>query len=225
MEGRRKRIIILGILPIIATILLVFFAWNSIVYNYDNISNRYAYNQLAASATKNNPLGLEARVIHFRDTTVVNCPSSPCGPHPGWALNLVSDKPAWLLGYGICDADSCLTEEKADGYSIIASADATGLENRTDLSLWSGYVIRWIGLREDDSGATLPWKVGDTVHVIVKAEPAVMVEKNNIRQWEPIENVGVSSHDNHSSNAEERRHAAVTTDLGETRIIDVQYGP
>jgi hypothetical protein len=150
-------------------------------------------------------------------------------------LKLVSDKPAWLLAYGICDADSCFTkEERAGGcYCIIASEDTIGLENKTDLSLWSGHVIQWITLRDgyDSSGATSHWKAGDIVHVIVKVEPAVMIEKNNIRKWEPIENVvGNSADDNNNGSAEQRRQtkaaaAGIATDLGESRIIDVQYGP
>lgn len=206
-----------------AIILLALFAWNGGII-YKNIHDASYYNQLALSATKDNPLGLEARVVHFRDSNAVSCPSSPCGPHPGWALKLVSDKPAWLLSYGICSATFCSAEERADsgGYSVIASTETSGLDNnsRSDLSVWAGYVIRWDNMQ--DGSAALPWKAGDMVHVIVKATPAVMVEKNNIGRWEPVGTTGVGSNSDQQRTGQQ---AATVIDLGETRIIDVQYGP
>ncbi|MDE1766773.1 MAG: PD40 domain-containing protein [Thaumarchaeota archaeon] len=120
--------------------------------------------------TTDNPLGITASVVVEQDTSMmcpVKCTISPT-PH----LVLRSHSGAEFVGYRVCDGGSCKTGRLSD--SINASLESIPQN-------YSGPT----GLTPSDINlGDLPWQVGDTVHVIVKAFP-VALQPNDILVRQP----------------------------------------
>lgn len=111
-------------------------------------------------ATKDNPLGIEARVAYVHQNSAYSCPISPCDSS-GFVLKVVSkNEDAVLHGYDVCKAGggwswfaSCVHSD-----TIMQSLSVTS-ELSNDSHEWSNAIPLE---RKSD------WHVGDTVDIKVK---------------------------------------------------------
>lgn len=126
-------------------------------------------------------------------------------------LKTINDEPMFLLGYSICNVDyihrgivfsACIKNE--GGYSLMRGyftsyldekeqAKAFHVEARKDPGKWGGGTI-----------GDIPWKIGETVNIKVKAASASMKIVDNSESW---------SYD-------ERQ--AEWIDLGDSQIIELE---
>src|SRR5574340_1039762 len=117
-----------------------------------------------------NPLGIKARVIMEVDTTIM-CPTKcviPPTPH----LVLSSEKGEQFVGYRVCNGVSCKKDKLED--SLYAHLEQVPQNYRGTVWLEASHI----------NLGDLPWNLGDTVHVLVKAFP-VTLQPNAVVIREP----------------------------------------
>src|SRR5574340_744241 len=123
-----------------------------------------------SNPTTENPLGIQAKVAMEKDT-LISC-IRKCDIPPTPHLILISEKGAQFVGYQVCDGASCKKDVLDNSlYAHLAQVPQN----------YSGAV----GLEASHINlGNLPWSVGDTVHILVKAFP-VTLQPNNIVIREP----------------------------------------
>lgn len=117
-------------------------------------------------STTENPLGIKAQVIVEQDTAI-SCPMK-CTIPPTPHLVLSSEKGAQFVGYQVCDGISC-KKDNLDNSLYVHLEQVPQDYSGAAVSLEASHI----------NLGDLPWNLGDTVHVIVKAFPATL-HLNNV---------------------------------------------
>jgi hypothetical protein len=107
-------------------------------------------------ATKDNTLGIEARVAYVHENTGISCPMRPCDTS-GFVLKVMSKENAIFLGYDICKVGALSCAH----YEGFASSLGATPELSNQPELWGGRSLDW---KSD-------WHIGDTVDIRVKVAP------------------------------------------------------
>lgn len=106
--------------------------------------------------TKENNFGVNALVIHHHITT---CPEN-C-PYPEHYMNINSKLQTFLLGYNICDGNSCI---KKDGLAIPLPVLDVLHPNYQELPLPDNF----------------PWKDGDSINIQVKVPSTFISDSSSV---------------------------------------------
>jgi hypothetical protein len=160
-------------------------------------------------AQQENPYRVDARIAYVHDISH-SCIKQPCYKLAGYMLKMINDEPMFLLGYSICNIDyitrgivfsACIKSEGGDsfmrGYFTLypeeqEQAKAYHIEVRKDFEKWGGSTI-----------GDIPWEIGETVNIKVKAASASMRIVDNSESWSYDES------------------QAVWIDLGDSQIIEL----
>lgn len=123
-----------------------------------------------SNPTNNNPLGIKAEVVMEPDR-LISCPTKcviPSTPH----LVLTSNNGTQFVSYEVCNGNSC----KKDLTQYVYARMSDVPQNYTGTVALTPVPINLYDLS---------WKVGDTVHIIIKAFPVILQPyKDMIREPE-----------------------------------------
>jgi hypothetical protein len=122
-----------------------------------------------SNASVENPLGISARVIMQKDTLVsciLQC-NITATPH----LILTSTVDSQFIAYEVCNNMSCKKDTLTDGLYV---------HMKNVPKNFSGTIYKELG--EINLG-DVSWKVGDIVHIKVKAFPAVLLQNETIKRY------------------------------------------
>ena len=116
-------------------------------------------------STKDNPYGLEARVVKTIWNPSVTGPPEPTETTVGFRLYFDSKKPIEYIGHNICSGIFCVLEGLGEQGSVRLRFDLG--DNMRD---WDNYNIPgypW-------------WNAGDTANIRIKVKPATLLENGTI---------------------------------------------
>jgi hypothetical protein len=108
-------------------------------------------------ATKDNPLGIEAKVAYVPENTAMSCPMRPCETS-GFVLKLMSKENAVFLGYDVCKVGALSCAH----YEGFASSLVATPEHSNQPEGWGSQSLDW---KSD-------WHAGDKVDIKVNVTPA-----------------------------------------------------
>jgi hypothetical protein len=138
---------------------------------------------------KDNPLGIEAKVIYDYNPYLM-CPFSPCHTSKTFQLNFTSKQGSELMAYNICDGIFCIKKDSFESRIINAQAQNPSIAFGRVNAYEAGPIIL----------GDLPWKVGDTVNIRVKAMPVTLLDNGSLVRYP---------------------EKTMSVDLGESKIIEV----
>ncbi|MGI0046515.1 MAG: hypothetical protein ACREBB_04925 [Nitrosotalea sp.] len=121
------------------------------------ISTFLAYCYDFEQSTKENEFGIKAMVVHTPPPMA--CPQTPCH-FSGYMLKINSKIHAFLTGYDICKGIFCVRQDNLAVFLHVTYPTSPFV-----------YVI---------ISGDVPWKVGDTVNIRVKASPPFNMAGNYI---------------------------------------------
>jgi len=144
---KKRRILLVGAAVLSAAITIMFLATSGF---FQSISS-------SIEATKDNTLGIEARVAYVHENTGISCPMQPCDTS-GFVLKVMSKENAMFLGYDICKVGALSCAH----YEGFASSLRATPELSNQPGKWGGGNLDW---KSD-------WHAGDTVDIKVNVKPA-----------------------------------------------------
>lgn len=119
--------------------------------------------------TKDNPLGIEAKVIYDYNPYLM-CPFLPCHQSKTFQLNFTSKEGSELIAYNICNGIFCTKKEGFENHIINVHPKILGINLGSVTAYYAGPVIL----------GDLSWKVGDTVNIRIKAMPVTMLDNGSL---------------------------------------------
>ena len=122
--------------------------------------------------TKDNPLGIEAKVIYNYNPYLM-CPFLPCHPSKTFQLDFTSKEGSELISYNICDGIFCTKKDSFENHIINAHEQNPGIAFGKVTAYESGPIML----------GDLSWKVGDTVNIRIKVMPVTLLDNGSLIRY------------------------------------------
>src|SRR5260370_20500919 len=133
------------------------------------ITNSYDF----STYTKDNPLGIEAKVIYNYNPYLM-CPYLPCHPSKTFQLNFTSKEGSELIAYNICDGIFCIKKDSFENRVINAHAQNIGIAFGRVTAYEPGPIML----------GDFPCKVGDTVNTRIKVIPVTLLDNGSLIRYQ-----------------------------------------
>ena len=125
-----------------------------------------------STSTKDNPLGIEAKVIYAYNRDLM-CQFLPCHTSKIFQLNFTSKQGSELISYNICDGIVCTKKDSFENHVINAHAQNPSISFGRITAYQASPVIL----------GDLSWKVGDTVNIRIKVMPVTLLDNGSLIRY------------------------------------------
>ena len=125
-------------------------------------ANSYDFEQYS----RENPLGVSARVLYDINHPVP-CIKQPCKPHPTYLLQLDSEQGSEIQAFSICNKVLCTKK-------IFSDFQVVNVRSANPQAVSAAVNTPYVELLD------FPWKVGDTVHIKVRAMPVILLDNGTL---------------------------------------------